>query len=73
MWVGLVVRSDGPRPPRRWHRGGMPFLVPSKTSGRLQERDNASSGGEDCTLNCGGSYGVSCARGGRWQVSSSAG
>ncbi len=34
----VVVLSDSPRPPRRQQRGGMPNLVPSETSGRLQQR-----------------------------------
>ena len=72
VWGRVVVRSDGPRPPRRQHRGGRSVLVSSKTSGRLQQRDDAAGGEEDRTLHHGGTDGVSCARGDRQLVSSSA-
>ena len=70
---GVVVQSNSPRPPRRQHREGTPFLVSSETSGRLQQRDNAAGGWEESTLHRGGSNGVSCARDDRRQVSFPAG
>ena len=70
---GVVVQSNSPRPPRRQHRGGTPFLMSGETSERLQQRDDAAGGWEDSTFHCGGSNGVSCARDDRRQVSFPAG
>ena len=69
---GVVVRSDSPRPLRRQHRGGSSGLMSSKTSGRLQQRDDAAGGEEGRTLRPGGTDGVSCVGGGRQLVFSSA-
>jgi hypothetical protein len=55
---GVVVQSESPRPPRRQHRGGTPFLMSGETSERLQQRDDAAGGWEDSTFHCGGSNGV---------------
>jgi hypothetical protein len=68
----VVVGSGSPRPPRLQHRGGTPVQTPSEASGRSQQRGCAASGGEG-TAHRGGSNGVSCARGGGLQASSSSG
>jgi hypothetical protein len=47
--------------------------VSGATPGRLRQRDDTASGGEDHTLHRGSSDGVSCTRDDRQQVSSSAG
>jgi hypothetical protein len=65
-WKRRVVQSDGPRPSWGQHGGGKPILESIKTSG-----DDATSGGR--TPHRGGPDGVSCARGDRLQVFSSAG
>jgi hypothetical protein len=70
---GVVVQSDGPRPPRRRHRGGTPVVVSSETPERLQQRDDAAGGREGRALHRGGSDGDSCVRCDRQQVSLSAG
>jgi hypothetical protein len=44
-----VMQSDGPRPPRRQHRGGTPGLESSGSSGRSQQRGDDTCGGEDPT------------------------
>jgi hypothetical protein len=47
---GVVVQSDGPRPPGRRHWGGTPVVVSSQTPERLQQRDNAGGGSENRAL-----------------------
>ncbi len=66
-----VVGSGSPRPPRRQHRGVTPVPTPSEASDQSQQRGCAAGGGKG-TAHRGGSDGVSCARGGGLQASSSA-
>ncbi len=67
-----VVGSCSPRPPALQHREGTPVPTSSEASGRSQQRGCAACGGEG-TAHRDGSEGVSCARGGGLQASSSAG